>query len=379
MRARLPLLLLVAAGLAGPVAPAHAQDSPVRLAAPADCSTNPNCAPGLRRTYGTAPPASALVRLTVADAGIQALDDGIAEVAVAFSSDPALSRPDVKVLRDDKRMIGPDRVVPVARTDLLERHGADLRRRLNAASRLLTTLALRGLNQQVIDGRLPEAVGGEFVDANGLGGTAERRPGPRIVVGHQDFAENETLAHLYAEALRAGGYRVTVRDTGGLREAAIRALRQGRIDLYPGYAGSLLEHLGGRSLRRALARIGAEPLALAQAQNRNVFATKTDTARRLGLDDDQRPHGPLEPRADRDRAAAGRAVGVRRGQRARPPGRVGRSRRAQAGDRRDRRFRHQARPPGPGAERVGQLPGGARPTAPTTTATATSTTSTAST
>ena len=47
------------------------------------------------------------MRLTVADAGIQALDDGIAEVAVAFSSDPALSRPDIKVLRDDKRMIGP--------------------------------------------------------------------------------------------------------------------------------------------------------------------------------------------------------------------------------------------------------------------------------
>ena len=230
---------------------------------------------------------------------------------MAFSSDPALSRPDVKVLRDDKHMIGPDRVVPVARTDLLERYGTDLRRRLNAASRLLTTLALRGLNQQVIDGRLPEAVGGEFVDANGLGGTAERKPGPRIVVGYQDFAENETLAHLYAEALRAGGYRVAVRAVGGLRQATMRALRRGRIDLYPGYSGSLLEYLGGRSLRRALARIGAEPLALTQAQNRNVFATKTDTARRLGAGDDQRPHRPLDAtrasRASRCRASSGRS------------------------------------------------------------------------
>ena len=174
MRARWPLLLLVTAALGGPAGTARAQDPPVRLAAPADCATNPNCAPGLRRTYGAAPPPSALVRLTVADAGIQALDDGIAEVAVAFSSDPALSRPDIRVLRDDRDMIGPDRVVPVIRSTLLEHYGRDLRRRLDAASRLLTTLALRGLNQQVIDGRLPEAVGGEFVDANGLGGTAKR-------------------------------------------------------------------------------------------------------------------------------------------------------------------------------------------------------------
>ena len=279
---RAPILLLAVVALAAP--PARAQEPPVRLAAPADCATNPNCAPGLERTYGTAPPASALVRLTVADAGIQALDDGVAEVAVAFSSDPALSRPDIKVLRDDKDMIGPDRVVPVVRSKLLERYGAGLKRRLNAASRLLNTLALRGLNQQVIDGRLPEAVGGEFVDANGLGGDAKRKAGPQIVVGYQDFAENETLAHLYAEALRAGGYRVKVRAVGGLRRETVAALRRGRIDMWPGYDGSLHEFLGGRTLRAALARVGAEPLRLSQAQNRNVFATKTETARRLSLE-----------------------------------------------------------------------------------------------
>jgi glycine betaine/choline ABC-type transport system substrate-binding protein len=100
-------------------------------------------------------------------------------------------------------MITPDHVVPVVRASLLARYGPALRRRVDAASRLLTTLQLRSLNQQVIDGRLPEAVGGDFVDANGLGGRpAHLRAGPRIVVGFQDFAENETLAHLYA-AVRA--------------------------------------------------------------------------------------------------------------------------------------------------------------------------------
>ena len=62
---------------------------------------------------------SALVPLTVADAGIAALDDGQAEVAVAFSSNPAVSRPDIVTLRDDRPMIYPDRVVPVVRSGLL--------------------------------------------------------------------------------------------------------------------------------------------------------------------------------------------------------------------------------------------------------------------
>jgi glycine betaine/choline ABC-type transport system substrate-binding protein len=287
-----------AAGLLGCLllaAPAPAQET-VRLAAPADCLANPGCGPGLARVYQL-DVSGVHVPLEVPDAGIQALDDGVAEVAVAFSSNPELSRPDVLSLADDRSMIRSDRIVPVVRSSVLRAYGRrarDIRRRLNAASRLLTTRALRQLNQQVIDGRLPEAVGGEFIDANGLGGSAPRRRGPRIVVGHQDFAENETLAYLYAEALRAGGYRVAVRSVRGLRAEAVRRLRRGRIAMYPAYSGSLMSFLGDRpardrrlhrALRRALRRRArAQPLRLAPGENRNVFVMKTDTARRLGVE-----------------------------------------------------------------------------------------------
>lgn len=271
-------------------APAQAQE--VRLAAPSDCLTNAGCGLGLKSAYGL-DVGSAFVPLTVADAGISALDDGMAEVAIAFSSNPQVSRPDIVTLRDDRSMIYPDRVVPAVRRGLLRGYGTrakEIRKRLNAASAALNTLALRGLNQSVIDGRLPEAVGGEFVDANGLGGTAKRKPGKRIVVGFMDFDENETLAHLYAEALRAGGFRVVVRSVRGLRPEAVRKLRRDEIDLYPAYDGSLLRYLVGTSperlkagLRRTLARIDVEPMRLSRAQDRNVFVTKTDTASRLGI------------------------------------------------------------------------------------------------
>ncbi len=271
--------MLAALALAGTLAAAQAPT--VRLAAAEDCTVNPNCVPGLKRVYGI-DPGSNLVKMPVADAGAQALDDGIAEVAIVFSSSPSLSRPDFLTLRDDKHMIGADHVVPVVRSSVLRRYGRPLRQRLNAASRLLDTLALRGLNQQVIDGRLPEAVGGEFIDTNGLGGTGRHRAGPRIVVGYMDFDENKTLAYMYAEALRGAGFRVSVRGVG-LRPQAVRALKTGRIALYPGYSGSVTEYLGGKTLRAALKKIKAEPTALARAQDANTFTMKTDTARALGI------------------------------------------------------------------------------------------------
>ena len=274
--------------------PASAQET-VRLAAPSDCLTNPGCGPGLARVYGL-DVSGVHVPLEVADAGIQALDDGLGEVAVAFSSNPQVSRPDILTLDDDRGMVRSDRIVPVVRSSLLRaypRGGRDIRRRLNAASAVLTTLALRDLNQQVIDERLPEAVGGEFIDNNGLGGSAPARRGPRIVVGFQDFAENETLAHMYAEALRAGGYRVRVRSVGGLRRQALRRLRRDEIGMYPAYSGSLMSTLGRRpdddrrlrrALRRALRRqVHAQPLRLAPGENRNVFVMKTDVAQRLAV------------------------------------------------------------------------------------------------
>jgi subtilisin family serine protease len=281
-RSALIVVTSVVLSMAAHAGPAGAQASQVRLAAATDCPDNVNCIPGFRRVYGI-DPSSVFTPLTVADAGVEALDDGRAEVAVAFSSNPQLSRPDILPLTDDKHMISDDHVVPVVRARLLRYYGRPLRRRLNAASALLSTLELRGLNQQVIDGRLPEAVGGEFADSNALGGPArKRRHGPRIRIGFQPFDENETLAHYYAAAMRGAGFRVSVRNSG-LRPATVRALRRKRIDMWAGYSGSLRSFLGAATLRTGLERIGATPLKLSPAQDRNGFAMKLDTARALGI------------------------------------------------------------------------------------------------
>ena len=79
-------------------------------------------------------------------------------------------------------MVGAERLVPLTRRALLRRLRRPPRRagpRARRVSRRLTTLALRSLNQQVADGRLPEAVGGEFVEANGLDRGRRPRRGAR--------------------------------------------------------------------------------------------------------------------------------------------------------------------------------------------------------
>lgn len=284
---RAPAIGLVI-GLLLSAAPAHAQQ--VRLAARADCLARVVCGAGLRSAYGL-DASAALVPLSVADAGISALDDGIAEVAVTSTSDPWLARSDIVTLSDDRRMFFPDHIVPVLRRGVLRTYGTrDIRRRLDAVSAALTTSRLRTLNRAVVDGRLPEAVGGEFAEAIGFAGRERRWRGPRIDVGYMDTPENELLAHAYAGALRAGGYRVAVASVGGARPEAVALLRRDRVDLYVDRDGSLLRYLVGTApdrlaagLQHTLARIGAVPMRRSRAQHRTVFVTRAETAARLGL------------------------------------------------------------------------------------------------
>ncbi|QCB52196.1 ABC transporter substrate-binding protein [Rhodococcus sp. PAMC28707] len=64
-----------------------------------------------------------------------------------------------------------------------------------------------------------------------------------IVVGSANFPESETVANIYAEALRANGFDVGTKFNIGSREAYIPAVKDGSIDLVPDYTGNLLQYL----------------------------------------------------------------------------------------------------------------------------------------
>jgi len=78
------------------------------------------------------------------------------------------------------------------------------------------------------------------------GGRAARAPNgpgsgrPPVGIGSQNFTEQRILGELYAQALRAKGYRVRIRGDLPDRSAAARALTDGRIDGYPEYMAAIL-------------------------------------------------------------------------------------------------------------------------------------------
>jgi osmoprotectant transport system substrate-binding protein len=76
-------------------------------------------------------------------------------------------------------------------------------------------------------------------DDNGGGG----KPGegkPAITIGSTSFTEETVLGQLYAQALRAKGYKVTLKANIGQTEIADKALTSGKVDMYPEYTGTTL-------------------------------------------------------------------------------------------------------------------------------------------
>src|SRR5205814_10727236 len=60
---------------------------------------------------------------------------------------------------------------------------------------------------------------------------------PAVTLGDKNFPEQFTLGQLYAQALRAKGFKVNVKENIGSTELIDKALTSGKVDLYPEYTG----------------------------------------------------------------------------------------------------------------------------------------------
>ncbi len=135
---------------------------------PPECPERPYCLPGLRHTYG--PRFRAFVGL---DAGgpltRQALLAGDIDVALLFTTDPAIRERRLVVLADNRGLQPAENIVPVVRRATVERYGSGLVAALNAVSARLSTPALLALNAPVeLDGRGPGAVAERWLRDQGL-------------------------------------------------------------------------------------------------------------------------------------------------------------------------------------------------------------------
>src|SRR5690348_2131341 len=106
----------------------------------------------------------------------------------------------------------------------------------------------------------------------GFGSPIKRDPANgrvHLVLGAKNFTEQQVLGEVYAEGLRAAGYKVRTDLRLGNQDAALRALQAGRVDGYPEYTGTaLVAFFGVRS------KVIPHNDAAAYAQARRDFAAR---------------------------------------------------------------------------------------------------------
>ena len=127
------------------------------LGGPPECPSRPTCLVGLRRVYGLA-----FKHFVPLDTGgpvsLQALLAGDVDVALLFTTDPAIDQKGLVELADDRHLQPAENITPLVRTEVVTRWGTRLVTVLDDASRQLTTDALRQLNADVAGGTPPATV-----------------------------------------------------------------------------------------------------------------------------------------------------------------------------------------------------------------------------
>jgi osmoprotectant transport system substrate-binding protein len=115
----------------------------LKLGAPADCATNPNCVAGLKKVYNVD-----YTNYTTLGAGqpiAQALEAGSIGIGVLFSTDSTIAVKKFVLLDDDKHLLAADNVVPVVSKALNTNGFAEA---VNKITAKLTTAELIVLNKQ---------------------------------------------------------------------------------------------------------------------------------------------------------------------------------------------------------------------------------------
>lgn len=117
---------------------------------------------------------------------------------------------------------------------------------------------------------------------------------PSITFGAENFTENEVLAYVYSDALKAAGFSTSVRPNLGSREVIEPALEHGDFDATVEYVGNYLAFLDPSvgnltvpgtvsALRPIVAKKGLSLGAVSQAADSDAIAVTQSTASKYHL------------------------------------------------------------------------------------------------
>jgi osmoprotectant transport system substrate-binding protein len=134
---------------------------------PPECADRHLCLMGLETVYGLG-----FREFVPLDAGgpltVQALRSGGIDVALLFSTDPAIVSEGFVVLNDDRGLQPSEHVTPLIRRQVLATHGHGVVDALDAVSARLTTTALRSMLDEVAQGQAASAVAASWLREQGF-------------------------------------------------------------------------------------------------------------------------------------------------------------------------------------------------------------------
>jgi osmoprotectant transport system substrate-binding protein len=138
-------------------------DSRLVFGGPPECAQRRLCLMGLEGVYGLS-----FREFIPLDAGgpltLQALRSGGIDVALLFTTDPAIESERLVVLTDDRGLQPSENITPILRRQVLSAHGDGVVRTLDAVSALLTTSDLRAMIRRVVEGHPARAVAAAWLD-----------------------------------------------------------------------------------------------------------------------------------------------------------------------------------------------------------------------
>jgi osmoprotectant transport system substrate-binding protein len=98
---------------------------------------------------------------------------------------------------------------------------------------------------------------------------------PAVTLGDKNFTEQYILGELYSQALKAKGFKVTVKKNIGSSEITDKALTSGKIDLYPEYTGVIVQELAHQNNQPKSADETYQRASAYEAKRGFVTLTKT--------------------------------------------------------------------------------------------------------
>ncbi len=257
---------------------------------PPEFKTRPDGIPGLKKNYGVE-----FGKYKVTDVGgpvtVNALKRGQVDAVDLFTTDPSIAANDFVILEDPKSNFAAQNVVPL----ITKSKATDgVKTVINGIQAKLTTENLGGLLSQVVNDKAdPADVAKGFLTDNGLDAAGTSAKGVSLTVGSANFPENVILGEIYAQALEAQGATVAKKMNIGARPKYWESLKQGSIDLFPEYTGSILVFLDQNSTATSpddvYASLGktlpANLVALdkAEAQDSDAVVVTKETADKFNL------------------------------------------------------------------------------------------------